>query len=147
MGTDEEKRAAFEKLFPRRPEEVKPVTGTLFGERLRELRLARGFKQSVVARNIACSIGYLSMLENGQRGNPSPALVDQICVLFGLIWDEAEDLKELARQSRTRVAIETADLGPEATRAVNLMADVLPRIDEGEAGQMADFLAERKKKL
>ena len=141
-----EKRAGSS-LYPTNLDVEKPVTGTLFGERLRELRIGKGFKQSVVARNVACSTGYLSMLENGFRGDPSPALVDQICVLFGLIWDEAEELKELARQSRTRVAIETEILGPQATRAANLMADVLPRVDEGEAEQMANFLAERKKKL
>jgi redox-regulated HSP33 family molecular chaperone len=74
-------------------------------------------------------------------------MVDQICALFGLIWDDAEALKELARQSRTRVVIDTTELGPEATRAANLMAQVLPRVEEEEAEQMARFLAERQKLL
>ena len=121
--------------------------GTLFGDRIKELRHGKGLKQSVVARNVGVSVAYLSMLENGQRGSPPPAMVDQMCVLFTLIWDEAEELKELAKLSRTRVAIETEKLGPEATRAANLMARVLPRVDDEEAGRMADFLDERSKTL
>ena len=122
-------------------------SGTAFGARLREIRRRKGLSQSVVARNLGISVPYLSQLENGRRGQPSPAVVDQACALFGLIWDEAEDLKELARQSRTRVVIDTAGLGPEATRAANLMAQVLPRVGEEEAGRMARFLAGRRKSL
>ena len=122
-------------------------TGTPFGAKLREIRRRKGLSQAVVARSLGISVPYLSQLENGRRGQPSTATVDRLCALFGLIWDEAETFKELARQSRTRVVIETADLGPEVTRAANLMAQVLPRVDEGEAGQMASFLAERQKSL
>ena len=122
-------------------------TGTPFGARLREIRRGKGLTQAVVARSLGVSVPYLSQLENGRRGQPSPAMVDRICALFGLIWDDAESLKELAGHSRTRVVIETSALGPEATRAANLMAQVLPRIDDEEAGRMARFLAERRKSL
>ena len=121
--------------------------GTPFGVKLREIRRRKGITQSVIARNLGVSTAYLSQLENGRRGQPSAIMVDQICALFGLIWDEAEALKELARESRMRVVIDTADLGPEATRAANLMAQVLPRVSEDEAAGMARLLAERRKKL
>lgn len=120
---------------------------TPFGLKLRALRRKTGLSLAVMARNLGVSTAYLSQLENGRKGQPSPVMVDQICALFGLIWDEAEELKELGRLSRVRVVIDTADLGAEATRAANLMAQVLPRVDEEEAEQMARFLAERQKSL
>ena len=66
------------------------------------------------------------------EGSALACAVDQICAVFGLIWDDAEELKTLARLSRVRVVIDTAGLGPEATRAANLMAQMLPRADEQE---------------
>ena len=120
---------------------------TPFGLKLREIRRKKGLTQAVMARNLGISVAYLSQLENGHKGQPSAVMVDQICALFGLIWDDAEALKELARQSRTRVVIDTTELGPEATRAANLMAQVLPRVEEEEAEQMARFLAERQRLL
>ena len=40
--------------------------------------------------------------ETGTRGQPSAALVDQICVWMGLIWDDAEELKRLALVSHPK---------------------------------------------
>jgi len=120
---------------------------TPFGIRLRQLRQEKGFTLSGLARSLGVSTAYISQLENGHKGQPSAVMVDQICAIFGLIWDDAEALKAKARQSRVRVVIDTSDCGPEATRAANLMAEVLPRIDEDEARLMAEWLEERQKKL
>ena len=120
---------------------------TPFGIKFRHYRQREGLSLSATAKALGVSTAYLSQLENGKKGQPSPVMVDKICALFGIIWDEAEELKELAHLSRVRVVINTAHLGAEATRAANLMADVLPRIDEEEAAQMAKFLVDRKKML
>jgi len=120
---------------------------TPFGIRLRELRQEKGFTLARLARRLGVTPAYLSQLENGHKGQPSAVMVDQICAHFGLIWDEAEDLKAKARLSRIRVVIDTSACGPEATRAANLMAEVLLRIDEDEARLMAEWLEERQKKL
>ncbi|MGC6485338.1 MAG: helix-turn-helix domain-containing protein [Candidatus Puniceispirillales bacterium] len=120
---------------------------TPFGIKLREYRKKKGLTLAVMARNLGVTEAYISQLENGRKGQPSAILVDQICAMFGLIWDDAEELKSLARLSRVRVAIDTAELGPEATRAANLMAQILPRVDEEEAALMARWLDERLKSL
>ena len=123
------------------------ASGTPFGIKMRACRRKKGLSLTQMARNLGVSTAYLSQLENGLKGQPSPVMIDQICALLGLIWDEAEELKELGKLSRVRVVIDTSGLGAEATRAANLMAQVLPRVDETEAEQMARFLAERQKNL
>jgi hypothetical protein len=72
-------------------------------------------------------------------------MLDQICAILGLIWDDAEEMKRLAGQSKSRVTIDTTALGPEATRAANLMAEVLAKVDDDEAKLMAAWLEDRLK--
>ena len=120
---------------------------TPFGIKLRQYRKDKGLTLAVMARNLGVTSAYLSQLENGRRGEPSPVLVDQICALFGLIWDDAEELKSLARLSRIKVMIDTSHLGVEATRTANLMAQLLPRVDEEDAAMMASWLEDRLKSL
>ena len=50
---------------------------------------------------------------------------------FGLIWDEAEELKGLALISHPRVVVDTAGLNPKATELANLMARHVHDLDEG----------------
>jgi transcriptional regulator with XRE-family HTH domain len=79
---------------------------TPFGEKLRELRTARGILQQDMAAALAVSPAYLSALEHGRRGAPSAGLIHQICEFFGLIWDDADELKAL-RRKRTSFPQET----------------------------------------
>ncbi|WP_207539760.1 helix-turn-helix domain-containing protein [Sabulicella rubraurantiaca] len=95
---------------------------TPFGRKLRELREARGITLTELAAALQVSPAYLSALEHGRRGRPSPGLVHQVNEHFGLIWDEAEELVSLARLSHPRVVVDTAGLSPEATRLANELA-------------------------
>ena len=54
----------------------------------------------------------------------------QICSYFELIWDEAEELKRLARLSHPRVVVDTAALGPKATELANLLAESIAALDD-----------------
>lgn len=120
---------------------------TPFGIELRRLRQEKGITMAFMAKTIGVTSAYLSQLETGKKGQPSSVLVDQICAMLGLIWDDAEALKDLARLSKPRAVIETTNLGAEATRAANLLAEVLPRIDDDEAKVMADWLQQRRDSL
>jgi transcriptional regulator with XRE-family HTH domain len=120
---------------------------TPFGLKLRQLRKKHGISMASMAKHLHISSAYLSQLETGKKGYPTTVMVDHICVMLDLIWDDAEELKHLAKLSKARVAIDTAELGPEATRAANLMAEVLPRVNDDEARLMADWLDERLKAL
>ena len=128
---------------------------TPFGARLRALRRTRGIRQAELAAALHVSPAYLSALEHGHRGRPSPGLVHQVNEFFGLIWDDAEELVRLARLSHPRARLDTAGLSPEATALANRLAreirhlppealaaitavlDSLPPREAASAGQVA----------
>ena len=99
---------------------------TPFGEKLRRLRRKNNITQQQMARDLGVSAAYLSALEHGRRGQPSWALVQAIIGYFNIIWEEAEDLQELARLSHPRIAIDTSGLTPIATELVNRLAREIP---------------------
>jgi len=101
---------------------------TPFGAKLRALRAERGVTQRVLAAELRVSPAYLSALEHGRRGAPSAGLVHQVNEFFGLIWDEAEELSRLARQSRPKVSIDTGGLAPEQTALANRLAQTIRRL-------------------
>lgn len=101
---------------------------TPFGARLRSLRAARGVTLRALAARLEVSPAYLSALEHGKRGAPSAGLVHQVCDVFGLIWDEAEELARLARLSHPRVTVNTAGLTPEQTALANRLAQDIRRL-------------------
>jgi transcriptional regulator with XRE-family HTH domain len=120
---------------------------TPFGIKIRELRQTHGITMANMAAHLNVSSAYLSQLEHGKRGVPGVIMLDQICALFGLIWEDAEDLKTLAALSHPRVMIDTSHLGKEAMIAANLFAQLLPRVSEEEAQAMAEWLKTRYDQL
>jgi transcriptional regulator with XRE-family HTH domain len=102
---------------------------TPFGERLRQLREARGVQLKDMAAGLKVSPAYLSALEHGHRGRPSGGLVQQISAYFNLAWDDVDELKRLAEISAPRVVIDTAGLSPQATELANRLADRIGAMD------------------
>jgi transcriptional regulator with XRE-family HTH domain len=113
---------------------------TPFGEKLRRLRAARGTLQRDLAAALQVSPAYLSALEHGHRGAPSAGLVHQICAYFGLIWDDADELKALARLSRPRLKLNAAGLTPAQTALGNRMAKALRQLDPETVAAMHALL-------
>ena len=103
---------------------------TPFGERVRELRATRNIQLKKMALDLHVSAAYLSALEHGKRGRPGPGFVMQIANYFELIWDDVDQLKELAQLSHPRVPIDTSGLHPKATLLANLLAKHIHEIDE-----------------
>lgn len=81
-----------------------------------------------LAARLQVSAAYLSALEHGHRGAPGSGLVQQICAIFGLIWDEADELARLARLSHPRITVDTAGLSPEQTALANRLAQTIHRL-------------------
>ncbi len=102
---------------------------TPFGEKLRELRRARGVLLKDMAAALQVSSAYLSALEHGRRGAPSAGLIHQICQFFGLIWDDADELVALAKQSRPRLKLNSAGLTAAQTALANRLAKELRNLD------------------
>ena len=103
---------------------------TPFGEKIRALRADRGVTMKQMAETLRVSSAYLSALEHGHRGKPGPGLIHQICDYFGLIWDDAEEVKSLAHLSHPRVTVDTSGLTPKATELANLLANTISDLDE-----------------
>ena len=114
---------------------------TPFGRRVRELRRGRGVNQKDMARDLQISAAYLSALERGQRGRPSPVLVDQICGYFHIIWDDADAMRRLAKLSHPRVVIDTSESGPEATELANRLAVGINQLPVDRVKQMLAVMA------
>ena len=116
---------------------------TPFGRKIRELRKQKNVSQKIMAKDLGVSAAYLSALEHGHRGRPSWALVQQIITYFDLIWDDAEDLEELARLSHPKMSIDTAGLSPEATKLVNMLSRNIHRLSIEEINQILRFLEKK----
>jgi len=113
---------------------------TPFGARVRSLRAERGIRLADLAAGLQVTPAYLSALEHGRRGAPSPGLVHQVCEFFGLIWDDAEELVRLARISNPKVRMDTAGLTPEQTALANRLQQTLARLPPETVGAMLAIL-------
>jgi transcriptional regulator with XRE-family HTH domain len=103
---------------------------TPFGEKLREIRAARGMALKDMAAGLQVSPAYLSAMEHGRRGKPSRRFVHRVCQFLGIIWDEAEELQRLADLSHPRVVVDTAGLSAKATLFANKLAGRIGDLDE-----------------
>ena len=102
---------------------------TPFGAKLRQLRAQRGVTLKKMADDLQLSPAYLSALEHGRRGRPSPVLVMQICQYFHRIWEDADEIERLVQLSHPRPVVDTAGLEPEATELANLLAERIKGLD------------------
>jgi transcriptional regulator with XRE-family HTH domain len=109
---------------------------TPFGEKIRELRRRRGITLKQLAGALELSPAYLSALEHGHRGLPTPAFIVQICEYFNLIWDDYEEMHRLARLSHPRVVVDTRGLPPAATELANILAVRIGDLDEATAAAL-----------
>ncbi len=116
---------------------------TPFGAKVRELRRKKGVTLKQMAGALELSPAYLSALEHGHRGRPTPALVVQICEYFHLIWDDYEEMHRLARLSHPRVTIDTSGLSPEATELANLLAERIAELDGATIKALRNLLLVR----
>lgn len=103
---------------------------TPFGIKIREFRNKRGLTLKQMAKDLGVTSAYFSALEHGHRGQPSPGLIQQISGYFGLTWDQAEELQELAALSAPRVVVDTSGLSPSATRLANVLSKNIHKMDD-----------------
>ena len=113
---------------------------TPFGLKLKSIRKEKKVSISKLAKALKISTAYLSMLENGKRGKPPDGMVELICAYFGLIWDEAEELKDLAKISDINVQINTKLLGINATTLTNLLKNNIRWLTNKQLIELAETI-------
>lgn len=116
---------------------------TPFGEKMRQLRLAKGVNQKQMAAAIGVSPAYLSALEHGRRGRPTWPLVQKIIGYFNVIWDDAAEVENLAWSSDPRVVVDTGGLSPRATALANLLSHNVARLTDDDLAALTRVLEER----
>lgn len=116
---------------------------TPFGQRIRQMRADRGIPLKVMAEAINVSPAYLSALEHGHRGLPTWYLVQKIITFFNVIWDDAEELEQLAQLSHPRVVIDTAGMDPAATELANRLAKTIGTLEPEDLRSLLDALDAR----
>lgn len=116
---------------------------TPFGEKLRALRQQRNITLKDMASALNVSSAYLSALEHGKRGRPSWHLLQGVIAYLNIIWDEAEDLLQLAKLSHPRITIDTAGLSPNATELANRLARDISGYDEAKIRKLIAVCAEK----
>lgn len=117
---------------------------TPFGDRVRLMRARKGASLKQMADELEISSAYLSALEHGRKGVPSPMLLRQICTYFGLIWDEAEEMERLATLSDPRVTVDTGGLSPDHTLVANLLARDIARLTPEQLSSLLLVLGGRR---
>ena len=100
---------------------------------MREWRSFKKLTQQQQAMFLGVSKAYISALETGKRGKPSPIFVDQICVWLGLIWDDAEELKRLANLSHPKPTVDARGLPADAVYLANIFANNIKWFSEQDA--------------
>ena len=108
---------------------------TPFGKRIRELRVQKQVTMKEMAAALGVSAAYLSALEHGNRGRPSWYLLQRTINYFNIIWDEAEELVQLARLSHPKITIDTSGLSPKATELTNRLADEIKDMSQEQLDQ------------
>lgn len=119
---------------------------TPFGKKVRSLRAERGLTQKQMAESIGVSPAYLSALEMGKKGRPSFALVQRIITYFNIIWDDAEELIELAGISHPRIVIDTSNLSADATSFANRLSREIKKLTDSDIALLTTLLDRTKQK-
>lgn len=114
---------------------------TPFGEKLRELRSHRGIALKTMAHEIGISPAYLSALEHGRRGAPTWYLVQRIIGYFNIIWDDAEELEQLAQLSAPKVMIDASRLGAQYIELANRLKRDLHLLNLSQIEAMLQVLS------
>lgn len=116
---------------------------TPFGEAIRKLRHERQISQRQMARDLGVTPAYLSALEHGHRSKPNWQFVQNVIGYFNVIWDEAEELMQLAGLSDPKITVNTSGLSKEATEITNLMAKHIKILETSDFDQIRAIIHAR----
>ena len=103
---------------------------TPFGIKLKHIREQRHKSLKDLSNALKVTIPYVSMLENGKRGRPADGLIELICSYFNLSWEEADELKFLAKNSDINTKLNSEKLSLNATMLTNVLKNNIKWLTE-----------------
>ena len=103
---------------------------TPFGIKLKYIRTERHKSLKDLSKALKVSTAYVSMLENGKRGRPADGLIELICSYFNLSWEEADELKYLAKHSDINTKMNSEKLSLYATMLTNVLKNNIKWLTE-----------------
>ena len=115
---------------------------TPFGKAIRDLREERGITQKQMAQALNVTPAYLSALEHGHRSKPNWYFVQRIIGYFNIIWDDAEELMNLAGLSDPKISIDTSGLSPQATETANHLAKKIAKLSDDDLKHIKKIIDE-----
>ena len=103
---------------------------TPFGIKLKHIREQKHKSLKDLSKALKVSIAYVSMLENGKRGRPADGLIELICSYFNLSWEEADEIKFLAKHSDINTKMNSEKLSLNATMLTNVLKNNIKWLTE-----------------
>ena len=103
---------------------------TPFGIKLKYFRVQKHKSLKDLSKALKVSIAYVSMLENGKRGRPADGLIELLCSYFNLSWEEADELKFLAKHSDINTKMNSEKLSLNATMLTNVLKNNIKWLTE-----------------
>ena len=109
---------------------------TPFGIKLKYIRTQKNKSLKDLSNALKVSIAYVSMLENGKRGRPADGLIELICSYFNLSWEEADELKFLAKHSDINTKMNSEKLSLNATMLTNVLKNNIKWLNEEQLSNL-----------
>ena len=119
---------------------------TPFGIKLKFFRTQNNKSLKDLSRVLKVSTAYVSMLENGKRGRPADGLIELICSYFNLSWEEADDLKFLAKHSDINTKMNSEKLSLNATMLTNVLKNNIKWLTEEQLKNLIINIHDMSKK-
>ena len=109
---------------------------TPFGIKLKYIRTQRKKSLKDLSKVLKVSTAYVSMLENGKRGKPADGMIEFICSYFNLSWEEADELKFLAKHSDINTKMNSEKLSINATMLTNVLKNNIKWLADEQLKQL-----------
>ncbi len=109
---------------------------TPFGIKLKNIRTQRKKSLKDLSKVLKVSTAYVSMLENGKRGKPADGMIELICSYFNLSWEEADELKFLAKHSDINTKMNSEKLSINATMLTNVLKNNIKWLADEQLKQL-----------
>ena len=119
---------------------------TPFGIKLKHIREQKHKSLKDLSKALKVSIPYVSMLENGKRGRPADGLIELICSYFNLSWEEADELKFLAKHSDINTKMNSEKLSLNATMLTNVLKNNIKWLTEEQLKKLTINIQDMSKK-